>query len=95
MPAYIVVEVSITDPGQYEVYKTLTPASIAAFDGKFVVRTTKAEPIEGDWKPERLVILEFPSAERAKEWWNSSEYSTAKAIRQKSARTKMLLAEGY
>jgi uncharacterized protein (DUF1330 family) len=94
MAAYIVVEVSISNHEDYEEYKKLTPASIAAYDGKFIVRTTKTESIEGDWHPERFVILEFPSAERAKEWWNSTEYAKAKGIRQKAATTKMLLAEG-
>jgi uncharacterized protein (DUF1330 family) len=95
MPAYIVVEVSISDHEDYEEYKRLTPASIAAYDGRFIVRTTKTEPIEGGWQPERFVILEFPSKERAKEWWNSTEYAKAKAIRQRAAKTKMLLAEGF
>ena len=81
MPAYIIVEVSITDPKEYEEYKKLTPATIAAFDGKFVVRGGQTETLEGDWRPERMVVLEFPSMERAKEWWGSDVYSKAKIIR--------------
>ena len=94
MPAYIIVEIKITDPKEYEEYKKLTPSSIAAFDGKFIVRGGETEILEGDWQPERFVILEFPTAARAKQWWNSSEYAPAKNIRQRSAITKMILVEG-
>ncbi len=95
MKAFVVVEISITDPELYEEYKKLTPATIAAYDGKFVVRGAKTESLEGDWNPQRLVMLEFPSVDRAKEWWNSQEYSKAKAIRQQAATTKMLVVEGF
>ncbi|MEP6583308.1 MAG: DUF1330 domain-containing protein [Ginsengibacter sp.] len=94
MPAYVIVEVEIEDIHAYEEYKKLTPASIAAFDGKFVVRGGKTENLEGDWDPKRIVVLEFPSVERAKEWWNSPVYSKAKSIRQKAAKTKMIVVQG-
>ncbi|CAN5750641.1 DUF1330 domain-containing protein [soil metagenome] len=94
MSAYIIVEVSITDLVGYEEYKQLTPAAIAAYDGKFIVRGAPAETLEGDWNPERIVVLEFPSVERAKEWWNSDLYTTAKVIRQRSANTKMIVIQG-
>ena len=94
MPAYVIVEVTITDPQAYEEYKKLTPASIAAYDGKFVVRGAKTESLEGDWNPERIVVLEFSSVARAKEWWSSEKYKEAKLIRQRSAFTKMLVVEG-
>lgn len=95
MPAYVIVEVEIHDPVEYEEYKQLTPASIAAYDGKFVVRAAHTVALEGDWNPQRIVVLEFPSVERAKEWWHSEEYAPAKTIRQRTAKTKMLVAEGY
>ena len=94
MKAYVIVEVSITDQIIYEEYKKLTPATIAAFDGKFLVRGGRPETLEGDWQPERMVVVEFPSVERAKEWWSSDQYSKAKAIRQQAAHTKMLIVEG-
>lgn len=94
MAAYVIVEISITDHIEYEEYKKLTPAAVAAYDGRFIVRGAKTESLEGNWQPERMVVLEFPSVERAKEWWNSDEYSKAKEIRQRSATTKMLVVEG-
>jgi uncharacterized protein (DUF1330 family) len=95
MPAYIIVDVSISDHEEYEEYKKLTPAAISDYDGKFIVRGGHTETLEGNWNPERIVVLEFPTFERAKEWWNSDVYSAAKAIRHRSAKTKMIVTEGY
>ena len=94
MPAYIIVDVKITNPQLYEEYKKLTPASIAAWQGKFIVRGGATETLEGDWQPGRFVMLEFPNAELARQWWNSTEYAPAKNIRQRAASTNMILAEG-
>ena len=95
MSAYVIVEIEIHDPADYEEYKKLTPGSIAAYDGRFVVRGAQTESLEGDWNPQRIVVLQFPSVQRAKEWWNSPEYTKAKTIRQRAAKTKMLVVEGY
>ena len=95
MPAYIIVEISINDPEQYEEYKKLTPASVAAFGGKFIVRGGKTETLEGKWDPERIVVLEFPDEDKAKQWWSSELYAPAKALRQRIADTKMLLVAGH
>ncbi|MGQ0827777.1 MAG: DUF1330 domain-containing protein [Bacteroidota bacterium] len=94
MPAYIIVEVKVNDPKEYEEYKKLTPGSISAYDGRFIIRGGKTETLEGEWKPERIVVLEFPTAERAKQWWGSTEYAPAKSIRQRTAITKMIVVEG-
>ena len=95
MSAYVIVEVAIHDHKEYEEYKKLTPASIAAYGGRFVIRGAKTESLEGNWNPERIVVLEFPSLERAKEWYSSKEYAPAKKIRHANATSKMLVVEGY
>jgi uncharacterized protein (DUF1330 family) len=94
MPAYIIVDVTIVEPVEYETYKKLTPASIAAYNGRFIVRGGQAETLEGDWEPGRVVVIEFPTAAIAKAWWSSDEYGAAKSIRQRTAETKMILVEG-
>ena len=94
MSAYVIVDVEIKDPVRYDDYKQLTPPTLAAYDGKFIVRGGAAETLEGEWTPGRMVVLEFPSAERAKEWWASEIYAPAKALRQAIADTKMILVEG-
>jgi uncharacterized protein (DUF1330 family) len=94
MSAYIIVEVDVKDPVRYEDYKKLTPASIAVYGGKFIVRGGKTELIEGNQEPKRIVILEFENAEKAKQWWNSPEYSDAKKLRHSTAESRMILVEG-
>ena len=66
MPAYVVVDVEVTDPTEYERYKALAPAAIANFGGHFLARGGQAETLEGEWSPNRIVIIEFESVERAK-----------------------------
>jgi uncharacterized protein (DUF1330 family) len=94
MPAYVIVEIEIHDPEQYEEYKRLTPASIAAYEGRFAVRGGFTEILEGGWNPNRIVVLEFPTVEKAKSWWASPEYAPAKELRQRIARTEMIVVEG-
>lgn len=94
MPAYIIVDVEITDPKEYEEYKKHTPGSLVPFDGKFLTRGGAVETLEGDWKPGRLVILEFPSVDKAKAWWNSPGYAPAKLIRQRASNTQMIVVDG-
>lgn len=94
MSAYIVVQVEVTEPAGYDEYKKIVPSSLAAYGGKFVVRGGACETLEGSWQPRRLVVLEFPSVARAKEWWASSEYRDAKALRQRTAKTEMIVVEG-
>lgn len=94
MPAYIIVDVTVTNPARYEDYKKLTPGSLLPYDGKFVVRGGVTEKLEGDWTPGRIVVLQFPSTEKARAWWSSEGYAPAKAIRQSAATTQMILVEG-
>ena len=94
MPAYVVVEIEVNDAETYARYKELAPPSIAAYGGHYLVRGGATELLEGSWRPPRFVILEFPSVERARAWWASPEYAPAKALRQASAQTDMILVDG-
>ena len=94
MPAYIVVEINVQDAATYERYKQLAPPSIAAYGGRYLVRGGKTDTLEGKWNPPRFVMLEFPTAQQARAWWESPEYASAKALRQKCAGTEMILVEG-
>lgn len=78
----------------YAEYIRLTPPTIFAYGGKFIIRGAPAETLEGNWQTQRLVVLEFPSIERAKQWWSSPEYAPALAIRQRSATTDMIVVDG-
>lgn len=94
MPAYIIVDVNVTNPARYEDYKKLTPGSLLPYEGKFIVRGGKTETLEGGWTPGRMVVLEFPNAEKARAWWSSDGYAPAKTIRQSASITQMILVEG-
>ncbi|PYR91215.1 MAG: DUF1330 domain-containing protein [Acidobacteria bacterium] len=94
MSAYIIVQVDVKDPVRYEDYKRLVPASLAKYGGRFVVRGGRTETLEGTWSPKRVVMVEFPDVERAKAWWASADYAEAKALRQATSRTEMIVVEG-
>lgn len=95
MPAYIIVEVEIHNPKEYEEYRKLTPLSLGKYQGKFIVRGGKTETLEGNWNPQRIVVLQFPTMELARQWWASEEYAPARAIRYRTATSKMIAIEGY
>lgn len=94
MPAYVIAHIDVTDPQNYEEYKKMSPTSIAHYGGRFLVRGPKPEVLEGTWDPKRLVLLEFPSVERAREWWASAEYAPAKAKRQATSIGTLIILEG-
>lgn len=94
MAAYILVDVNITDQKRYEEYKKLTPGSLVPYGGRFIVRGGHTVTLEGNWSPGRMVVIEFPTSQKAKEWWSSDGYAPAKAIRQAASITQMILVEG-
>lgn len=94
MAAYIFVEIDVTDPAGYERYRETVMPSITAYGGRFLVRGGAIETLEGDWKPPRLAVLEFPDRDRARAWWASPEYAGPKALRLATARSRMILVDG-
>jgi uncharacterized protein (DUF1330 family) len=94
VPAFVIANVTITDPVRYEDYKRMVPATLVPFGGRFVIRGGNPEVLEGDWRPSRLVLLEFPSVERARAWWNSPDYAEARALRQATSKGTLIILEG-
>ena len=94
MSAYVIVEIDVTDPIGYEEYKKQAGATVAQHGGKYIVRGGKTEVLEGDWKPKRIVVLQFESMQRAKEWLNCEEYREPRKMRHRAAKTNMILVEG-
>jgi uncharacterized protein (DUF1330 family) len=92
--AYIIANVIVTDPVQYEEYKKWSSAAMQAHGAEVCVRGGKVEVLEGEWAPERLVILKFPSLEAAKAFDASPEYGKARAARQGAAVMRMIVVEG-
>ena len=94
MSAYVIVNVRVHDPETYKEYVKLSPASISAHGGRFLARGGKAEALEGGVPANRMVVLEFPSYERASEWWNSEMYRMPKALRQSASEASLILVDG-
>jgi uncharacterized protein (DUF1330 family) len=94
MAAYVIAHIDVKDPDRYKDYIKMSPVSIAKYGGRFIARGGRTESLEGEWQPKRLVILEFPSVERAKEWWASAEYADAKALRQETSTGDLVVVEG-
>ena len=94
MPAYVILDVEVKNAETYARYRELGPPAVAAYGGRYLVRGGVVESLEGSWLPSRFVILEFPTMEAARAWWASSEYAAAKALRQASTHTEMILVEG-
>jgi len=95
MAAYIVVEVDVKDPERYADYRSMVPASLAVYGGKFLIRGGQVENLEGDWEPQRFVMIQFDSVEQAKRWWDSEEYREARTLRQATSDTRMIVVQGY
>ena len=94
MAAYVIADVKVEDPVQYEDYRKMVPATIAAYGGRFIARGGRTEVLEGEWRPNRTVIIEFESVERAKEWWASEEYRAARELRQRTSTGSLIVVEG-
>ncbi len=94
MPAYIIVQVEVTDPEAYKTYAAQVLPILEQYGGEFVVRGGDMEILEGEWAYPRCVVLKFPDMERAKAWHASAEYEAPKALRQSASRGNMIVVEG-
>ena len=96
MPAaYVIVEMQINDMEAYKGYMAAAPAAVQAFGGEYLVRGGRHETLEGDWQPHRVAMLRFPSYEQAKAFYDSENYTAARARREGlTAYFNMILAEG-
>jgi uncharacterized protein (DUF1330 family) len=95
MTAYIIADVNVQNAEEFEAYRKLVPPTLAPYGGRFIIRGGKIEALEGDWTPTRVVVLEFPDFNRAKDWWASQEYLEPKRMRQRAALTNLLVIDGY
>ncbi len=94
MAGYIIAMIEVTDPEQYRKYMAETPGVIAKFGGKFIVRGGQKATLEGPDENRRLALVEFPSLERAKEFYNSEDYQEVKRLREGAASVSIIAVEG-
>ena len=94
MSAYMIANVEITDAEKMKEYLKATPDVVKKYSGRFLVRNGEFWVAEGKYIPKRIVILEFESYKKAKEFWHSEEYRPLKSLRQSSANTDMIFVDG-
>jgi len=94
MAAYIIADITMTDPQTYEQYRKQVPATVSRHGGKFLVRGGEHEVLEGPWRPGRVVVIEFPDLAAAKAWYTSAEYGPLIKLRQSASTGSVLLVQG-
>ncbi|MBO6836484.1 MAG: DUF1330 domain-containing protein [Alphaproteobacteria bacterium] len=94
MKAYFIANITVTNPEAFKEYQVAVPPTIAAYGGRYLIRGGAAEQVEGDWMPNRIVVLEFPDKETAKKWYNSPEYQKVLSVRLANATGSAILVEG-
>jgi uncharacterized protein (DUF1330 family) len=95
MPAYLIVDVDVTDQDTYQTYATQVPPILHQYGGRYLVRGGKTEVLEGDWRPTRLVVLQFDDVAAARRFYSSKEYRAIIDFRHRAASARMILVEGY
>lgn len=94
MPAYVIARVEVTDRDKYNEYLKAGPGTIAQYGGRFIARNGEKATLEGPEETRRMIILEFPSLAKAKEWYNSKEYQDAKKLRAGASIGSLIAIEG-
>ena len=94
MAAYLIARVSVTDWNKYDQYMKVTPGIIAKYGGKFIVRGGQTVTLEGPAEKWRIVVVEFPDLEKAKEFYYSQDYTDAKTLREGAALAQFVAVEG-
>lgn len=94
MTAYVIADIDVHDAEAYREYVALVPGTVEPFGGRFVIRGGEHETLEGEWRPQRLVMIEFPSADHARRWYESPAYIAAMAIRHRTSTGSLVMVEG-
>ena len=94
MAAYFIVDLEVTDRDRFKDYADAVPSTISAYGGRYLIAGGSVETIEGDWDPKRIIVIEFESLERAREWWGSEKYRELRELRRETSQAKILLVNG-
>jgi uncharacterized protein (DUF1330 family) len=94
MAAYVIIETDVRDQERYDRYKEQAARAVAVAGGRYIARGGELVVLEGEWRPKRLVVLEFDDLEAAKRWYDSPEYRNARTLREGAASLQMVAVEG-
>ena len=94
MPAYVISEVEMRDAADSETYRAIAAKTIAKYGGRYLVRGGAASTVEGGPPPKTIIVVEFPTMERLREWYASPEYAEALKVRQTALDRRLIFVEG-
>lgn len=97
MAVYVIIDISIRDQAfkaDYAQYVEKVRSIVERHGGRYLARGGKVTPIAGDWNPERIILIEFPSADHVKQWWNSPEYKSIVGLRENATTARAIIVEG-
>lgn len=96
MSAYFIADLNVGDPEATQIYRKRAAESIAQYGGRYLVRGGNVDVIEGNWTPERVVVVEFSDKEQARKWYRSPEYASALEVADRAFTFRnLILVEGY
>jgi uncharacterized protein (DUF1330 family) len=94
MPAYVISDVTVLNAEAFELYRNRAADSIAKHGGRYLARGGGIEPLEGDWAPRSIIIVEFPDIEQARNWYYSPEYASALQYWDAALTRNLILVDG-
>jgi uncharacterized protein (DUF1330 family) len=94
MAAYLICDVTVKNGEQLRNYLSKSETTLAKFGGKFLIQAGAVDVVEGDWNPKVIILVEFPSSEKAREWYHSADYAPALAIKPSAIDRAMIIVQG-
>lgn len=97
MPVYVIIDISVraqAAKADYAEYVKKVRPIVEKYGGRYLARGGTITPVVGDWNPERIILIEFPSADQVKQWWNSPEYKAIMSLRENSTTARAIIVEG-
>jgi uncharacterized protein (DUF1330 family) len=95
MKAYLIANITVTDPERYRSYRTAVPSVVEQYGGRFLVRAGALHPLEGEFGFDRFVVIEFLSLEAARKFYDSPEYAPLLKLRMENTKSQVAVVEGY
>jgi uncharacterized protein (DUF1330 family) len=94
MSAYMIADIEVFDPERFIEYRKQVRETVEQHGGRFIVRAGPTEVLEGAWRPNRVVVIEFSDMAALKAWYHSPEYQRLVPLRQATARGSLIAVEG-
>ena len=94
MACYLVADMRISDPQPFAEFAEAVPATVEKYGGRYLIRGGKFEVAQGDWTPDRVVVIEFGSMDQAKAWYDSPEFEGPKQTLARSSNSNFIFVEG-